>query len=133
MTPDTWHVTGGWGWTLSQNFSFLALTSLDVMMFWRFGGQGWINESLNDKGVCRTALATPGLLIINRLCVARVVLQTTSQLPDCTDPFSHLFPPNLVVYATRFLRLNSCHLCHLRGVYLHRAGDTKSCQLNHEH
>ena len=24
----------------------------------------------------------------------------------------------LVVYTTRLLRLNRCHLCHLRGVYL---------------
>ena len=33
----------------------------------RLGGKGWlnqsINQSINDEGVCRTAPATPGLLI----------------------------------------------------------------------
>ena len=36
-----------------------------------------------------------------------------------TDSLSDSFPPNLVVYTTRLLRLNRCHLCHLRGMHLH--------------
>ena len=36
-------------------------------VIWRPGGKGWlaelINESMNDKGVCKKALATPGLLL----------------------------------------------------------------------
>ena len=33
-------------------------------MFWRFGGKGLLHQSVNDGGVCRTAPATPDLLII---------------------------------------------------------------------
>ena len=36
--------------------------SLKFMMFWWFGGKRWLNESISDGGVCRTAAATPGLL-----------------------------------------------------------------------
>ena len=36
------------------------------MVFWRFGGKGWIRDwishSMDDKGVCRTAPATPDLV-----------------------------------------------------------------------
>ena len=32
------------------------------MILRRSGGKGWENESINDKDVYRTALATPGLL-----------------------------------------------------------------------
>ena len=45
---------------------FFAST-LWFMKFWRFGGKGWLtdwmNESVNDEGVYRTAPATSGLLI----------------------------------------------------------------------
>ena len=34
------------------------------MMFWRAGGKGWMSDSVNYEAVCRTAPATPGLLII---------------------------------------------------------------------
>ena len=50
--------------TLSKNFSSLALTVWE----WRFvedifTQDKWLNASLNDKGVCRTAPATEGLVI----------------------------------------------------------------------
>ena len=32
------------------------------MVYWRFGGKGWVGELINYKGVYRTAPATPGLL-----------------------------------------------------------------------
>ena len=34
-------------------------------MFWRSGGKGSLTQSVNYEGVCRTAPATPGLLIIH--------------------------------------------------------------------
>ena len=37
-----------------------------------------------------------------------------------TDSFAHPFPPNIVVYMTKLLRLNRRHLCLFKGVYLHR-------------
>ena len=33
------------------------------MMLWRFGGKGWMSNWMSNRGVCRTAPATPGLLI----------------------------------------------------------------------
>ena len=55
-------------------------------------------------------------IVFNRPGVAGAVLQIASSL---IHSFSDPFPPNVVVYTTRLLRLNRCHLCHLRGVYLH--------------
>ena len=34
------------------------------MMFWRSGGKGWLSDLMSNGGLCRTALATPGLLIM---------------------------------------------------------------------
>ena len=61
LTPDIWHVVGG-----EHNCQLSSSFDLGEMMFGRFGGKGWlnelINELMNDKGECRTAQATPGLL-----------------------------------------------------------------------
>ena len=47
---------------------FFSSISLGVMMFWRSAGEGpliqLINQSVNDKSVCITVPATPGLVII---------------------------------------------------------------------
>ena len=53
---------GGWGETFSQNSSSLALK---VWQKWCFEGseeKGHLINQCNDKGVCRTAPATHGLL-----------------------------------------------------------------------
>ena len=49
VTRDTWHMTGG---------------SEGVLMILRKRMTNWINQLMNYKGVCRTALAEPGLLKI---------------------------------------------------------------------
>ena len=56
MTCYIWHVTCYGGWSLSQNFSSLALKAYD-----------WPNQLMNDKAVYRTASATQGLLKISTL------------------------------------------------------------------
>ena len=64
VTRDMWHVTGEGRWTFSQSFSSLALTTLE----WRFveyleeKADSLPFKSVSDKGVCRTAPATQGLL-----------------------------------------------------------------------
>ena len=67
MTHDTWHMTceTWWGWMFSQNYSFLALMVLERQCFkdWEEKDQ-WLDKSVNDKGVSRTALATPVLVPI---------------------------------------------------------------------
>ena len=67
LTSDTWHVTNGGGWTFSQNFSTPARMVYDRQCLEDseqndHSMNQWINESMNDKGVYRTAPATPGLL-----------------------------------------------------------------------
>ena len=42
-----------------SKFEFPSLNGLGLVMFWRFGTHGLTN----DGAVCRTTLATPGLLI----------------------------------------------------------------------
>ena len=60
VTRYTWHVTCCGGWTLPQNFSSLALVVCDLRYL-----EDWKKKAckLNNNGVCRTAPATPGLLI----------------------------------------------------------------------
>ena len=70
MTPDTWHVTcdtrhvtHGGEWTFSQNFIFLALTVWDLWCCEDLEEKiDSLNRLLSNKGVWRTAPATPGLL-----------------------------------------------------------------------
>ena len=59
LTYDTWHVAHGGGWTFSQNFSSPALMVWD----WQCPENISTNHDwLSDRGDCRTAPATPGLL-----------------------------------------------------------------------
>ena len=77
--PD--NMTHGVGWTFSQNFSSLA--SIKAWELWCFEDlekkDWWMNESINDGGVCRTAPATEDLL--NKLfpvawhCLSYISLQ----------------------------------------------------------
>ena len=69
VTPDTGHVTHEMcdmthrgGWPLCQILKSWDPTGF--MMFWRLRGNGPLNQLISDKGVCRTAPATLGLLII---------------------------------------------------------------------
>ena len=72
MTPYMWHVTrdmqhmtGGGRWIFSQNVSSLTQTVWEWRCFEDFFWKAHlINQSVSDKGVCRTVPATPGLLNI---------------------------------------------------------------------
>ena len=60
MTWDMWQVEGG-----EHSLSSLALTAWE----WKFvedleEKEQWLNQSISDEAVCRTAPATPGLLIM---------------------------------------------------------------------
>ena len=64
MAHDTWHMTNLGGLTFSQNFSSLALTVCDLWYYEDLEEKDeWMNESMNDGAVYRTAPATQGLLI----------------------------------------------------------------------
>ena len=87
LTRDTWHVTHGGGWRFSQNFSFLALTVWDL---WCCKNLEEKADSLNYKGVYRTALATPGLL--NRQCCTALghsKSERMSKSHHCFKSYSH--------------------------------------------
>ena len=62
MTPDMWHATHGDTAPLLQRYEIY-----DVLEDWEEKDDWlteWINQSISYKAVCRTAPATPGLLII---------------------------------------------------------------------
>ena len=82
FTPDMWHVTSDMWHTVGVQHSFKISASwllwfliYDAVKIWRKGLTHLINEldieSMNNKGVCRAALATPGLL---NICFYRVWL-----------------------------------------------------------
>ena len=89
VTRDTWHVTCLGGWTLSQNFSSLALTICDLWYHEDLEEKDdSINQSISDKAVYRTAPATPGLL------KSVVFLKCCKTTRFCTSHFlSHFFVP----------------------------------------
>ena len=51
-----------------KKLKLLSSYSLGEIVILKSGGKGWINDSLNDKGVCRTAQATSGLLKTHKNC-----------------------------------------------------------------
>ena len=118
----------------------LELPSCKLLVSWKQSLQKWVylypvisardqthcNLPQQERLVLLIGLTGMSLLcflpaITNRPGVAGAVLQTASSF---TDWFSDPFPPNIVVYTTRLLRFNRCHLCHLRGVYLHGSHPT---------
>ena len=50
-----------------SKFQFPSSYGLGVKMFWRYFHKGWLSQLISDRGVCRTAPATPGLLNNNIL------------------------------------------------------------------
>ena len=61
VTCDTWPVMGG---EYCVKFQVPSSNDLGSIVFWIFWGKGWLDQWISDRGVCRTARATPGLLII---------------------------------------------------------------------
>ena len=71
---DTWHLTFDTQGMVNFVWKFQLPSSigLEVMMFWRLGGKGWLThcltELISNKDVCRAVPDNPGLLITLR-CV----------------------------------------------------------------
>ena len=68
VTCDMWHGTPDRWWEVNilSKFQVPSSYGLGVKIFWRYFGKRvtqFINLSINNKGVCRTAPATPGPLI----------------------------------------------------------------------
>ena len=62
MTCDMWHVVGGEHCLKISAPQLLRFVIYDILKIWRKRLTHWLNESVNDEGVYRTAPATPGLL-----------------------------------------------------------------------
>ena len=62
MTRDMWHMTHV---NILSKFQLSRSNGLGFMKLWISGGKGWLTQIINDEAVCRTAPATPGLLIIS--------------------------------------------------------------------
>ena len=54
MTPDMWHLTPDTGLVVNIGYKFQVPSSngLGVIMFWRYGGKGWLGYSIADGGAC---------------------------------------------------------------------------------
>ena len=63
MIHETWNVGDGG----SLKFQLPSCYGLGVKVFWRYYHKGWIRDWLNDKGVCRTAPVTLGLLKVSNM------------------------------------------------------------------
>ena len=79
MTHDTWC-----GVNILSKFQLSSSNGLGFMMLLISGGKGClnqlINQSISDEAVCKTAPATPGLLImlpiINHMVASESLFQT---------------------------------------------------------
>ena len=85
VTKDMWHVTHGVWWTFSLNFSSLAITVWDKWCCEYIEEKDHLlNQWINGKAVCRTALATTGLMQTHQgsssHILAHVVINWLSQL-----------------------------------------------------
>ena len=71
-------------------------------------------------------------LFYSILSVGGDVLQKTFLIKWFINSLNRPFPTDLDVYTTRLLRMNRCHLCHLRVTlnYAHYIVDTKFSTLN---
>ena len=68
MTHDMWHETHDtwFGVNILSKFQLSSSKHFDIYVpvnIWKKRMTDWLNELMNDKSVCRTAPATPGLLI----------------------------------------------------------------------
>ena len=81
VTCEKWHLTCDtwWGVKNISTFQFPSSFILKEIVFWKYFSKGLltdrINQTMSDKHVCRTALATPGLL-------------TKQNILDATPPLS---------------------------------------------
>ena len=95
VTHDTWHMTVDVGWTFSQNFSSLAHQVWDWLCWEDIVTKGSLthlmNQSMNDGGYCRTAPATPGLLMIKNWSRTQIDLwHVTGYLWQVTIDTGHM-------------------------------------------
>ena len=66
MTEELWHVTCDTEGVVNivSRFQVPSSNCFEVMMFWRFGGKGWVTQSIiNRPGVAGAVLLSPLLLI----------------------------------------------------------------------
>ena len=89
ITHDMWHLTHRGWWALSQNFRSLALMVWDLWWFEdREEKHQSVSDLINDGGVCRTAPAIPGLLIILLFCEWRWLAWTLGTITSKHRLFS---------------------------------------------
>ena len=98
MTDNKWHVTHD-TWcrvNILSKFQLSSSNGLGDMMLWIYGGKGSLTQwIINDVSVCRTALATLGLL--KKKGFSEVCHQTTA-VQLVLNPLSQ-FIPQLELYS----------------------------------
>ena len=113
VTGDTWHVTHGVGWPFSKKISSLALTVWELWSFEHLdekahGLTELINQSMNHKAVCRTALATRGLLKTpSNPWISMVWLEN----PSASGEQSYFFHMMMILCNRVLLQPNATEIC----------------------
>ena len=111
----------GVGLTVSHNFRSLTLTVCERQCFEEISKRDHlIAESVSNEGVCRTALATPGLLNINILNCHTFMLLLICPLLHMRLKEKMEVKLRVVVMPLSFFKKSSCRI-----IILH-TGDTVS-------
>ena len=115
MTHDMWHVVRGRGRTFSHNSSSLALTVWErqCLLDWEEMNE-WLTRWIDDKGVCRTAPATPGLWNIYFIMELKCPI---SALQPCPGDGNQLIKISWDIGWGRSLRCDHCSAFHCTAVY----------------
>ena len=75
MTCDMWSSVVGENSLKVSASQLLLFVTYDILIIWRKRLTDWVTESINNKAVCRTAPATPGLLIMPMYSKALKIIQ----------------------------------------------------------
>ena len=107
VTHYTWNVTLGGGWTFSQNFNSLALMVWERHCIEDIWTKGWLYQKVSDRGDCRTAPGTPGLLFIKALADMFNRYSVVLDPPIHVSRQENLQPPIEKTTVTHFLSLDN--------------------------
>ena len=98
-----------------SKFQVPSSNGLGVMMFWRYFHKGWLSQQMSNGAVCRTAPATPGLLIT---VIKRASIMTPLKSESLTNYYPGTWGPgwrilvNLVLIGwLKVIHTNQFYIC----------------------
>ena len=131
LTHDTWYMTCQVMWYMVSKFQLSSFHGFGVIMFWRFGGEGWLNQLLYDKAVFRTAPATAGLLKRNRTLVGTKIVYASRLILPVSFNFFPSWPDRKIPMST--LTGISSLTAQIEVSTTHGTESSAECSLNSTH